>query len=108
MKNKKVYIKHYNFDESLKVGDKIKLTDGTSLSIDNYSDEVYIIYAYQNLTGKREILKNLTGTIIKTRIKNTFNDKYVNITDKNVWMQDLQIKIGKAVFKVASGHVKKI
>lgn len=92
-------------DNNLKVGDKVRLVDGSGFtSIEDNTREVYIVVAYPNLTGSDVVLKELVAEVTE-----------INITDKvckgvldNVYLQDIVVKIGEGFFRTSSGMVKSI
>lgn len=97
-------------NKDIKVGDKVKFTDGSSLSLKGHNDlsyyknnELYIIYAYPEITGVSDILKEIEGTVIETGITNV-----VCLSDEWCYLQDCVIQLGKAQFRTASKHVIKV
>lgn len=84
-------------------GDKIYLIDGSSLTAEESKKEHYIIYPYPELTGSRLSLKDIEAIVIQSGIEDSL---CMGVLD-NMYLQDLIIKVGKGLFRVSSGHVKR-
>lgn len=98
-----------DIDKSIKVGDIVRLWDGSSIGIDNHKP-VYIINAYPELTGSEEILKNLDAIVVQTNIKDKvhYDSVMAGLSNPIVFLQDIIIKIGNTEFRTASNMVRKV
>ncbi len=98
-----------HINKSINVKDKVKLIDGSGLSLNckwdsPFAKNYYIVYDYPEITGLSTNLKNCIAEVIKTNITdiglpgacNTFR------------IQDIIIKIGNAEFRTCSQFVIKI
>ena len=117
-------IKTYNpirVNETIKLGDKVMLIDGSSLSRcyytpDNinaeksvhqrYSDnsedsEPCIVHSDFDHNDEHDILENLVGTVVEANVL-CYTISYV------IYLQDLIIKIGTGFYRTNSTHVRKI
>ncbi len=98
---KKVRQLRKHFDTSIKVGDKVKLRDGSGLSVKDKDDMyVVIICSYHTLTGSLQPLKDLTATVIEVGLEDT-----VSITDHSAYIQDIIIDINGCKFRTPSEFV---
>ena len=97
---------HSFLSTDIKVGDIVNIRDGSSITYvdDTGYYELYIVYAYPDLTDSYKELKDIDCEVIE-----------IGVTDKicigdHSWsyLQDIVIKIGKGHFRVSSNHVKKL
>lgn len=96
-------LKTNTHNKDIKVGDKVYLWDGSSLTHIHIKDDFYIIKAYPNITGSNKKLKAIQATVITTGI----TDKIVLGAIDWAYTQGIVIQIGKAKFRTASSMVKK-
>lgn len=82
------------------IGDQVRVYDGSSITSDS-QENIYIIFAYPNLTGEREILKELTATVVETELKGLYCEGVLG----NIYQQDIKIQIGNGSFYISSAHV---
>lgn len=104
MRDKKSRELIYLIDHSIKVGDKVRITDGSALTCDESDSDVYIVYAYPKLTGSIEKLKDIEGTVIATSI----NNRVCSGACDTIYLQDCIVQLGDAVFNTASGLLTKV
>lgn len=84
---------------AIKVGDKVRIIDGSGFSIDNFEKEAYIILSYPELFGQNQKVKEIEFEVISInetdRIISTFDTCY---------LQDLVLKApnGQLVFNCSS------
>lgn len=95
-------------DPSIEIGNIVKLTDGSSLSLkENSKKKLFIVHSYPEITGSNKLIKDMQGIVIEKNI----TDKGVTFeTGMNyiVYKQDILVQIGRAKFRIASKHVTKI
>lgn len=101
-------IKEY-IDPEIKVGDIVRVTDGSTLSTKDtskYTEDLYIVYDYPELTGSNLPIKELDAIVIETGVK----DKVI-VTSINfhvfIYKQDIVLQIGETEFRCASQLVTK-
>lgn len=87
----------------IKKGDKIYLIDGSSLTAEESKKEHYIVYSYPELTGSHLNLKEIEATVIQAGIQDSL---CMGVNDI-IYLQDLIVKVGKGLFRIASGHVSR-
>ena len=93
-------------NNDVKVNNIVRLIDGSSLTADsNYDTDVYIIYAYPEITGLFTILKTTDAIVTKTNITSNFTEA---AGDNRYYQQDIELQIGAAKFYTCSGHVTKV
>jgi len=85
----------------IKVGDKIKLIDGSALSHITEKGDFYIIHSYRKLTGSDLSLEDIVGKVVKTNVKNRGCFGAFDI-----YVQDIVVKLGKAKFRTCSQFVE--
>ncbi len=93
----------YYIDPTIEVGDKVRMIDGSGLSIANSSEEVYVVDSYPELLGTDRLLKNLIATVIAVGVETNGINGY-----KTIYIQDIQIQIGEVVFNTCSQFVSKV
>jgi len=90
-------------DHSIKVGDTVRLHDGSALSVkDNTDIEPLIICSYQHLTKSLDRLKDLNATVTEVGLEDT-----VCVSDISAYIQDIVIDINGCKFRTASQFVYK-
>jgi len=92
--------------KDLKIGDKIVINDGSSISIKDEElamkyDEIYIVYAFSELTGTNLSLHSMVGTVEEINVK----DKFIAGVDNRIYQQDIVIKLGNCLFRTNSSMV---
>ena len=89
-------------DFSIKIGDLVRLVDGSGLSCE-FIDYPIIVNSYHILNTTNTIEK-LTGVVVNV------NQKYVtlNSTADTCYLQDIQISINGVLFRTASRFVKNV
>jgi len=99
MKNTRKLLKCFN--PSIKIGDKVRLKDGSGLSVKNNDDMyVVIVCSYHSLTDSFQPLKDLTATVVEVGLEET-----VLITDHSAYVQDIIIDINGCKFRTPSDFV---
>jgi len=91
----------------IKVGDYVKLFDGSALSCDKHDNDkrpLYIVNSYRELTGMSIIIKDIPALVISTGITN----KVCDTGDNLLYLQDIVVKIGNADFRTCSGLVEQL
>lgn len=101
---KKGYKIERYIDSSIKVGDFVKMIDGSALSCDkNNESEMFIVKAYPKLTGFQGTLKELNAEVVRVGITDNI---CMGVCGK-VYLQDIEIRIGDTIFRTASRLVTK-
>jgi hypothetical protein len=85
----------------IKVGDKVKLIDGSALSHIKLKGDFYIVDSYPEITGEDALLKDIVGEVVKTKVKNSGCFGAFDI-----YVQDIVVKLGKAKFRTCSKMVR--
>jgi len=99
-------IKHY-IDPTIKVGDIVRLIDGSALT--HEEKKCHIVFSYPKLTGIHKKLKFIDCIVLKVNITNKIAiDPSFTRNTKIVYLQDIKIKCGNAVFRTSSGMVSKV
>lgn len=95
-------------DKSIKVGDIIRIHDGSGLSLlnDLSTKDHYIVKAYPELTGSGLILKEIDGTVIDINIK--YIHSVPSIGSYWCYKLDCIIQLGNAKFRTCSKFIHKI
>lgn len=96
-------LKEFKYDGELKVGDKVRIYDGSALSIDGQTTDIHVPFAYPELTGTDTILKEIECTVLEVGVK----DKFVKGVLQYIYQQDVKLKVGNAVAYTASGALVK-
>ena len=53
-------------NKNIKVGDTVKIVDGSGISLkNNYNKKIYIVNYYPELTGSNSNLKDINATVLK-------------------------------------------
>jgi len=90
----------------IKVGNKVKLIDGSGLSVkDTEHEDVYIVFAYPVLTGSHERLKDIEAYVEEIDIEDIIIPSFGLDT---AYLQDIVVKIGEGYFRTCSKFVKNI
>lgn len=92
-------------NDSIKKGDKVRLTDGSGLKAIGSDKEFYIVHSYPELTGQDKPLKELTATVVATGLSGVYSKK--NSCFDFVYELDIIVEIGDAQFFTCSQFVKK-
>ncbi len=92
-------------DESIKKGDKINIIDGSGLRAVNKKGDFYIICSYRAITGIKNKLKKIEGTVIATGIKGVRSKKLIGLDMQ--YELDVMIQLGDAMFFTCSQFLKK-
>jgi len=95
-------IKKY-IDPTIKVGDKIKIIDGSGLTVES-GKKVYIVYPYFEITKSNLNLQAIDGEVVETNINNYVSEGAV----ETCYLQDIIIKLGEGTFRTCSEFVKKV
>ena len=103
MKSKKQFKVRPLNKKDLKVGDKVYLIDGSSLTIGDEDDkeDYYIVFAYPNVTKREKILREIEATVLETELTDFFAEGVFG----GIYQQDIKILVGKAIFYTSSAHV---
>lgn len=102
MDNKSKKIKRC-INPDIKVGDIVRVWDGSGLSCDKSEEQIYIILPYFNLTGSSEALKYLDFTVTKT---NQSDHIVLGVLD-NCYLQDVAIEYNGVEFRCCSSFLTK-
>ena len=89
-------------EQTLKVGDTVKLIDGSSLTALNYDEEVYIVFPYKKLTGTEERLKDIIAVVTDVEVEGLF----CKGADNSIYKQDIELVAGTGIFYTNSSMVK--
>jgi hypothetical protein len=93
---------HINSD--IKIGDKVKLRDGSGLTHSSNDEGIYIVFGYPKLTGSKLPLMELEFTVVNTNIKDLVCMGVCGI----VYLQDIEIEYNGCVFYTCSQFVNKL
>jgi hypothetical protein len=96
-------------DPNIRVGEMVRLVDGSGLSLKS-DDSItfpnknyYIVDSYPEVTGIDKVLSKIDAKVVEIGI----ND-YVVIGVSSVYVQDIIIQIGEAQFRTCSQFVRNI
>jgi len=96
---------HKCINKEIKVGDKVKIYDGSSLTlnVEDTDKSYYVVYEYPEITGLNMELQNIIGQVVETGIE----DK-ITFREFGEWcyLQDIIVKLGNAQFRTASKMVR--
>jgi len=108
--NKQFYKIIREVNKDIKVGDTVKLIDGSGLSnIDNPEKEYYIVFSYPDLTGIiRTALGQIECVVLETGITDIITSPNNFVKDSYCYGVDIRIKVGNTEFYTCSKFVKKI
>jgi len=104
MSDKITHTINTNINPNIKVGDLVMVVDGSAFSIkntDKHDKDLYIIYAYPELTGLDIPIKHIPAIVTKTGV----TDKGCIGAVNSIYLQDIIILIGKTKFRTSSRHV---
>jgi hypothetical protein len=90
-------------NDDIKVGDLVKLIDGSALTCDKIERPI-IVRSYENVLGSVLDLKLLTFKVIRTNIDNAIVYGVLDIC----YLQDIEVEYNNVVFRTASSLVTKI
>jgi len=88
---------------SIKVGDQVKIIDGSSLSCIGVKGDFYIVNQYPDETGSTKKLEDIVGTVLEVGITNFIVPGY-----KTGYIQDARVSFGKAQFRTCSEFLIKV
>lgn len=91
-------------NESIKVGDSIRIIYGSGLSSIGNEMDYYIVFAYPNLTGSDKKLMHIVGTVVETGITDIITEPDLGYC----YGTDIKIKLGDAEFYTCSWFVVKV
>lgn len=96
-----------HIDENIKIGDTVRLIDGSGLcSITHPNKAFYIIYSYPFVTGSHLILTDMTAEVVQINISNIVSwEEYHSLG--YCYQLDIIIKLGDALFRTCSKFVTK-
>ena len=81
------------------------MRDGSGMSlISSNAKDMYIIYAYPEITGSLLILKDIIGTVVETDITHIVTE---DVCDR-VYGVDIIVQLGNAKFYTCSKFVNKL
>ena len=103
MKTHSLRLKRH-INQSIEVGNVVKLIDGSGLTHKNKNGSYYIIYPYVDETGLEEPLENCYGVVTEKGLYNYITESVC----RTAYMQDIVVKIGNAEFRTCSQFVEKI
>lgn len=90
-------------NKNIKVGDTVKIVDGSGISLkNNYNKKIYIVNYYPELTGSNSNLKDINATVVKTGVKNYVCEGVSGFS----FRQDVVIKIGNSEFRTFSKSLR--
>lgn len=101
MINKKSYIVSewsYPEEKNFKVGDTVRIIDGSALTCDKSETDIYIVFSYPELTGNDTELKQLDFKIKQLGINNHFCGGVGN----KIYRQDALIEYNGVEFRTNS------
>jgi len=93
-------------NNNIKIGDKIKIIDGSGLSSTMSDDnkDYYIIFSYPDYTKSNLNLKEIIGTVVQTNITD-----YILISNNDyAYLQDIVIELGEGRFRTCSAFLKPV
>ncbi len=87
---------------AIKVGDIVRLYDGSGISCDKIDDYFAIVYAYPTITNSSKALKDLEFIVIKTGVDDSISEC---ISGEMYYVQDIEVSINDTIFKTCSEFV---
>ena len=103
MKKKITLKKHIN--PSIKVGDKVRMVDGSAFSYSGKQTEsLFIVQSYPELTGLNAIIKDIDATVLAVNIDNVAT----LWRDSSAYITDIKLSIGNGEFFTCSKFVEKV
>ncbi len=110
MENKYSYKIESYIDPNIRVGEIVRLVDGSGLSLksdsvnDNKNKNYYIVDSYPETTGIDKILSKIDAKVVEIGI----NDYVIVGVARIAYVQDIIIQIGDAQFRTCSQFVRNI
>ena len=96
-----------HIDKSIKVGDKVWLSNGSAVSCDTRENgqqiRLFINFKYRMLTGSDDKLRDMIGEVIEVDVKDR-----VFMGEDFACLQDIVIRLGTGIFRTPSKFVKKV
>lgn len=94
---------NFEINKKIKVGDSIKIFNGSSLSRkDDNERSYYIVSFYPEVTGTNDDLEEIIGSVVETNITDQI---HISNFDWG-YLQDIVIKLGDAEFRTSSRMVR--
>jgi hypothetical protein len=96
--------------QELKVGDIVRVYDGSSITSEKDDKAIFIVHSYPELTGLNNELKDINAEVLKVGIDDLFCFGCHGFRDdpSSIYRQDIQIKIGNGIFYTNSSMVYKV
>lgn len=93
--------------QELKVGDVVRVYDGSSITSEKDDKAIFIVHSYPELTGINNELKNIDAEVLKVGIDDLFcfGCPRFKCEPSSIYRQDIQIKIGNGIFYTNSSMV---
>jgi hypothetical protein len=97
-------------DSGIKVGNIVRMVDGSGLSLVcdydtiEWSQDYVIVSAYPELTGLDKILKDCNAKVLETGLSSHCR---IGVCG-HVYVQDILVEIGKAKFRTCSAFVENL
>lgn len=102
MKKQFIISKHIN--PEIKKGDKVRLIDGSGLTCaKEYKEQICIVFPYEEITGSKLPLRELTFTVTRTGIKDLVCSGVLG----TVYLQDIELEYNGVKFYNCSKFVSK-
>lgn len=94
---------NFEVNTKIKVGDSIRIFDGSSLSRkDDNRRSYYIVNSYPAIIGTNDDLNEIIGSVVETNITDQI---HISNFDWG-YLQDIVIKLGDSEFRTSSRMVK--
>ena len=91
-----------NRNQDIKLGDTVRLCDGSSLANRDIDNRFNIVSSYESVTGLKSELKHCDAEVIEVGVYDQVSvDGFLN----SGYLQDIVIQIGKSFFRTSSRHV---
>lgn len=89
-------------NKNIKVGDKVKIIDGSYLTVkgDNTQNPI-IPFPLPEVTGTNEELNKIVGEVVESGITNYCTNPFL----EKVTIQDIVVKLGNGLFRTSSKEV---
>lgn len=102
MRSKESLKLEFHMNSLIEVGDHVKLTDGSGLTCELSESDVFIVFAYPELTKSVVILKELVFKVVEAGVTN-----YVATSVcKKAYIQDIVVEYNGCKFRTCSTFVK--
>ena len=104
MKKQSYEIKHY-VNDNIKIGDLVKIVDGSRLTIDSHVYNLKTIDSYPDLFNTKKRIESIIFKVVQTNVN---TNVYIHHFARVVYMQDIVIEYNGVQLRTCSKFVKLI